>query len=242
MKAAFTATDEVLVVTGGARGIGAALARSFAEAGGHSIVLDVDPSEELSGISGVEQHRVDVSDRDGVFEAIADVTKRHGRIDAVVAGAAVQPRASVEDMEPEVWRRALSVNLDGVVWTVQATLPHLKAAPNGAIVAFASGLARVGRAEASAYAATKAALTAFSKSLAAELADERVRVNVIFPGVIDTEQFRAANPSSERAHWESSTGIGVAEDVVGPLMFLLSDAASMTGSELTRDRVYPAIN
>lgn len=241
MRAAFDAGGEVLVVTGGANGIGAALARGYAAAGGTAVVLDVAPSQELDGVARIEQSQVDVSDRDAVLAAVAGVLARHGRIDALVAGAAVQPRSDVATMDPQEWRRTLAVNLDGVVWACQAVLPHMTAARRGAIVVFASGLAHMGRAQASAYAASKGALIAFAKSLAAEVAPDRVRVNTVFPGVIDTPQFQAANPSGgEREHWQKTTGIGTPEDVVGPLLFLLSDAATMAGSTLTRDRAFPA--
>lgn len=241
MRAQFDATGEVLVVTGGANGIGAALARGYAAAGGTAVVLDVAPAEQLDGVAGIEQARVDVSDRDAVLAAVAGAIARHGRIDALVAGAAVQPRSDVATMDPLEWRRTLAVNLDGVVWACQAVLPHMTAARRGAILVFASGLAHMGRAQASAYAASKGALIAFAKSLAAEVAADRVRVNTVFPGVIDTPQFQAANPSGgEREHWARTTGIGTPEDVVGPLLFLLSDAATMTGSTLTRDRAFGA--
>ncbi|MEW2398257.1 SDR family oxidoreductase [Streptomyces sp. NPDC046862] len=236
MKALFDASGEVLVVTGGARGIGAALARGYAAAGGTPIVLDVEPSDELHGI---EQYAIDVSDRAAVHTAVQKIVADHGRVDALVAGAAVQPRTPVADTSPEEWRHTLSVNLDGVVWACQAVLPSMRERRSGAILVFASGLAHMGRAEASAYAAGKGALIPFAKSLAAEVAVDRIRVNTVFPGVIDTPQFRAANPSGgEREHWERTTGIGTPEDVVGPLLFLLSDAATMTGSTLTRDRAF----
>jgi NAD(P)-dependent dehydrogenase (short-subunit alcohol dehydrogenase family) len=241
MRAAFDAHGEVLVVTGGANGIGAALARGFAASGGTAVVFDVAHGAELDGLDRVEQRLVDVSDRDAVQAAVAAVIARHGRVDALVAGAAVQPRSDVATMDPEEWRRTLAVNLDGVVWCCQAVLPHMTAAGRGAILVFASGLAHMGRAQASAYAASKGALIAFAKSLAAEVAPARVRVNTVFPGVIDTPQFQAANPTGgEREHWEKTTGIGTPEDVVGPLLFLLSDAATMTGSTLTRDRAFAA--
>lgn len=75
--------------------------------------------------------------------------------------------------------------------------------------------------------------------MAAEVVDQRIRVNTIFPGVIDTAQFRDANPTGgEREHWQKTTGIGTSQDVVGPLLYLLSDAATMTGSTLTSDRAF----
>jgi 2-hydroxycyclohexanecarboxyl-CoA dehydrogenase len=235
MKASFDATGEVLIVTGGARGIGAAAARAYAESGGTAYVFDVSPGEDFDGVT---QIAVDVADRDAVRAAVAEIAERHGRIDGLIAGAAVQPRTPLVDMDPEEWRQTLAVNLDGVVWAVQAVLPTMRAARRGSIVVFSSGLAHMGRAEASAYAASKGALLPFVRSIAAEIAADRVRINVLWPGVIDTEQFRAANPGAEREHWLATTGIGTPEDVVGAMQFLLSDAASMTGSTLTRDRVF----
>lgn len=240
MKATFDATGEVLLVTGGARGIGAAAACAFAAAGGSTIVCDTDPSQQLEGHPRVEQHRVDVSDRDAVFDVVGDVVARFGRIDGLIAGAAIQPRSDVVTMDPALWRKTIAINLDGVVWASQAVLPTMIAQRSGSILVFASGLAHNGRAQASAYAASKGALIAYAKSLAAEVAEHRIRVNTVFPGVIDTDQFQRANPhGGEREHWERTTGIGTPEDVVGPLMFLLSDAATMTGSQLTRDRAHP---
>jgi NAD(P)-dependent dehydrogenase (short-subunit alcohol dehydrogenase family) len=106
------------------------------------------------------------------------------------------------------------------------------------VVVFTSGMAVTGYAGAAAYTSSKAALIAFAKTLAAEVAQHRVRVNVIAPGVIDTEQFRTANAGADREHWHDTIGIGDPDDVVGPLLFLLSDAAAMTGSVLTRERAF----
>lgn len=240
MRASFDATGETLVVTGGAGGIGAAVAAAWADIGGVAVVLD-SAAAPPDAHAAVEHERVDVADRDAVLAAVAGVIERHGRVDALLAGAAVQPRAAVDGMDPEEWRRTLAVNLDGVVWAAQAVLPGMRERRSGSIVTFASGLANVGHAEASAYAASKAALVAWAKSLAAEVAADRVRVNVAYPGVVDTAQFRAANPEGgQREHWERTLGVGTPRDVVGPLLFLLSDAATMTGSILTRDRAFGA--
>jgi NAD(P)-dependent dehydrogenase (short-subunit alcohol dehydrogenase family) len=242
MRARFDATGEVLVITGGANGIGAGLARAYGAAGGTAVVLDVVAPAAGSpafAAPGVQTRIVDVADRDAVIAAVRAIAAEHGRIDGLVAGAAVQPRADVATMDPAEWRRTLDVNLDGVVWACQAVLPEMTARRRGSIVVFSSGLANFGRAQASAYAASKAALVAYAKSLAAEVAEHRVRVNVIYPGVIDTPQFQAANPTGgEREHWARTTGIGTPDDVVGPLLFLLSDDATMTGSVLTRDRAF----
>jgi NAD(P)-dependent dehydrogenase (short-subunit alcohol dehydrogenase family) len=130
------------------------------------------------------------------------------------------------------------VNLDGVVWVCQAVVPHMVDRRSGSVIVFSSGMASTGFPGAAAYASSKAALGAFARTLAAEVAEHRVRVNVIAPGVIDTEQFRSANIGADLEHWRDTLGIGDPEDVVGPLLFLLSDAAAMTGSQLTRERAF----
>jgi NAD(P)-dependent dehydrogenase (short-subunit alcohol dehydrogenase family) len=233
MKASFDATGEVVLITGGAQGIGAALAGAVNAAGGTAVVLDVGAPAE-----GVEYRQVDVADRSAVEAAVADVLAQYGHIDGLVAGAAVQPRSPVLQQDPEEWTRTLQVNLDGVVWACQAVVPHMVERRSGSVVVFTSGMATTGFPGAAAYAASKAALVAFAKTLAAEVAADRVRVNVVAPGVIDTEQFREANVGADRAHWHDTIGIGEVDDVVGPLLFLLSDAAAMTGSTLTRERAF----
>jgi NAD(P)-dependent dehydrogenase (short-subunit alcohol dehydrogenase family) len=233
MKVRFDATGEVVVITGGAQGIGAALATAVNAAGGTAVVFDV-----TAPAAGVEHVKVDVADRSAVEAAVAGVLERYGRIDGLVAGAAVQPRSTVLEMDAAEWTRTLQVNLDGVVWACQAVVPHMVARQSGSVVVFTSGMASTGFAGAAAYAASKAALVAFAKTLAVEVAGDRIRVNVVAPGVIDTEQFRSANAGADREHWQDTIGIGDPEDVVGPLLFLLSDAAAMTGSLLTRERAF----
>jgi NAD(P)-dependent dehydrogenase (short-subunit alcohol dehydrogenase family) len=235
MKVTFDATGEVVVVTGGAHGIGAALAAAVARRGGTAVVFDISVGASVAGVEYVE---VDVADREAVLKAVGSVIERHGRIDGLVAGAAVQPRASVVDTDPAEWTRTLKVNLDGVVWVCQAVVPHMVDRRSGSVIVFSSGMASTGFPGAAAYASSKAALGAFARTLAAEVAEHRVRVNVIAPGVIDTEQFRSANIGADLEHWRDTLGIGDPEDVVGPLLFLLSDAAAMTGSQLTRERAF----
>jgi 2-hydroxycyclohexanecarboxyl-CoA dehydrogenase len=242
MRARFEAEGDVIVVTGGANGIGRALACAAAAAGARVVVCDVDEPAmaQLSGVSGISTRRLDVSDRTAVFKAIADVEREFGRIDGLVCAAAVQPRTAVHRMQPAEWDQVLRINLDGVVWCYQAVIAGMIARRSGSIIAFTSGLAQQGWPEASAYAASKAALIAFVKSAAKEVAQHRVRFNLLAPGVIDTPQYRTANAGADDARWRGSVGVGQPDDAVGPLMFLLSDQATMTASIISRDFAYPA--
>ncbi|MGV3634046.1 MAG: SDR family NAD(P)-dependent oxidoreductase [Pseudorhodoplanes sp.] len=243
MKARFEADGDVIVITGGANGIGRALADAIVQIGGRVVICDVDEAAMAKAEAAnalIATRRLDVSDRDAVMKTFAEIESEFGRVDGLVCAAAIQPRNLVHETSPDEWRRVISINLDGVVWCYQAAVKGMIARRRGSIIAFSSGLAHQGWPEASAYAATKGALIAFVKSAAKEVARHRVKVNLIAPGVIDTPQYRAANEGADHERWKNSIGVGTPEDVVGPLMFLLSDAASMTASVISRDLAYPA--
>jgi 2-hydroxycyclohexanecarboxyl-CoA dehydrogenase len=242
MRARFEAEGDVIVVTGGANGIGRALARAAAQAGARVVVCEMDEPAmaALSDISGISTRRLDVSDRAEVFAVLGEVERQFGKIDGLVCAAAIQPRSPVHEMEAAAWERVLRTNLDGVVWCYQAVVAGMIARRSGSIVAFTSGLAHQGWRGAAAYAASKAALIAFAKSAAKEIAPHRVRFNLIAPGVIDTPQYREANAGADDAHWRATVGVGQPEDAVGPLLFLLSDRATMTASIISRDFAFTA--
>jgi 2-hydroxycyclohexanecarboxyl-CoA dehydrogenase len=242
MRARFEADGDVIVVTGGANGIGRAVACAAARAGARVVVCDIDAAAmaALSGAPSLTTLRLDVADRAEVLSVLGEVERRFGRIDGLVCAAAIQPRAHVHEMDQAAWQRVLRTNLDGVVWCYQAVIPGMIARRSGSIIAFTSGLAQQGWPGASAYAASKAALIAFAKSAAKEIAAHRVRFNLIAPGVIDTPQYREANAGADDARWRASVGVGQPEDVVGPLLFLLSDEATMTASIISRDLAYAA--
>jgi 2-hydroxycyclohexanecarboxyl-CoA dehydrogenase len=242
MKARFEADGDVIVITGGGNGIGRGLALGAAKTGARVIVCDVNEAAMASLTAehpGLSARRLDVSDREAVFKVFAGIERHHGHIHALICGAADPPPRAVHEMPPEEWQRVIRTNLDGVVWCYQAAIEGMIKRRRGSIVAFSSGLAHQGWPEASAYAATKGALIAFVKSAAKEVAQHRVKFNLIAPGVIDTPQYRAANAGADHERWRASTGVGTPEDVVGPLLFLLSDAATMTASLLSRDFAYP---
>ncbi|HYY38481.1 MAG TPA: SDR family oxidoreductase [Xanthobacteraceae bacterium] len=242
MRARFEADGDVIVVTGGANGIGRALAHAAAQAGARVVVCDVDDAAmaALSDVSGISTRRLDVSDRAEVFAVLGEVERQFGKIDGLVCAAAIQPRSPVHEMEAAAWERVLRTNLDGVVWCYQAVVAGMVARRSGSIVAFTSGLAHQGWRGAAAYAASKAALIAFAKSAAKEIAPHRVRFNLIAPGVLDTPQYREANAGADDAHWRATVGVGQPEDAVGPLLFLLSDRATMTASIISRDFAFTA--
>lgn len=241
MKASFDATGDVIAITGGANGIGRALALACAKAGARVIACDVNEAA-LASLSAeaptIATRRLDVSDRAAVAACFAEIAQSIGPIDGLVCAAAIQPRTAIHEMDPGEWERVISINLNGVMWCYQAVIGAMIARRKGSIIAFSSGLAHQGWPKASAYAATKGALIAWAKSAAKEVAEHRVRVNLIAPGVIDTPQYRAANAGADHASWKTSTGVGSPQDVIGPLMFLLSDAATMTASLISRDMAY----
>lgn len=242
MKATFDATGDVIVITGGASGIGRALALAASKAGAQVVVCDMN-DEAMASLAQetpvIATRKLDVSDRTAVVATFRGIEEEFGHIDGLVCGAAIQPRTNIHEMDPSEWERVIAVNLNGVVWCYQAAIDGMIARCRGSIVAFSSGLAHQGWPKASAYAASKAGLIAFLKSAAKEVAEHRVKVNVVWPGVIDTPQYRAANPGQENDSWKNTLGVGSPDDVVGPLMFLLSDAATMSASVLSRDMAYP---
>ncbi|TNC25731.1 SDR family NAD(P)-dependent oxidoreductase [Amycolatopsis alkalitolerans] len=229
-------SGRVVVITGGANGIGAATARAAAAAGATVVVLDLneETGKALAAEhAGITFHRLDVSDHDEVQTAIALVAAEHGRIDGLVCCAIVQPLIPVLEMTPDKLSRVLDINLGGVVWASKAVAPVMARQNSGSIVYFASGTADFGKPHSSPYTASKGAVAGFAHTFAKEVAPYGVRVNLCRPGVIDTPQYRVSNPDADYSK------IDKPEDAVGPVMFLLSDFATMTNSIVTREGTLP---
>lgn len=238
---------EVLVVTGGASGIGAGICASFANAGGTAICVDLETSdgEELansySGPGQIKNLSLDVRDGDAVVKVTELIIDRYGHIDGLVLSAAVQPRIDVEDMTDSDWARVIDTNLTGVFYFARAVVPHMKGRQKGSIVTFSSGLALQGWASTSAYAATKAGLIGFTKSLAREMLPFYVRANVVHPGITDSPLFTGTKTSEEMEYFKRTDGaMGTVDDVAQMLMFLLSEeSSSWTGLFISRDLIFP---
>jgi NAD(P)-dependent dehydrogenase (short-subunit alcohol dehydrogenase family) len=243
---------KVAVITGAASGIGAAAARLFAAEGAAVAVVDRDGDgagrvvETLEGPKGVAL-AADVTDPEAVREAVDRAVSTLGRLDVVYNNAGVVagfgPIAGLSPADLDV---CLSVNVAGTVFCTQAALPHLRAAGGGSIVNQSSVAALVGLPQLAAYCASKGALLALTRSLAAELAADGIRVNAICAGTVDTPMARPLlelRGQGDAGHGARVTAeryplgrIGTPEDIARAALFLASDESSfMTGSVITAD-------
>lgn len=242
MNVRFDFSGEVVVVTGGASGIGAGFCHHCAKAGATVVAADVNENglQQLTRAAQsngtIEPEVLDVSDAEAVTSFFANILDRHGKVDALVQCAAIQPRTPIIEMSREEWLRVMDVNLNSAFYAARAVLPSMMERRKGSIVTFTSGLAKTGWPRASAYSATKAALIAFTKSLAREIVSYNIRVNAIAPGVTDSPLFTEPNTEEEQEYFRRQKGVGKVEDVMDLLMFLVSDAsATLTGSVLDRE-------
>jgi NAD(P)-dependent dehydrogenase (short-subunit alcohol dehydrogenase family) len=171
-----------IIVTGGASGLGAAIARGITEDGGRPIILDRHPASD-----GTEQITVDLGDRQATERAVRDAAETSGGIDAVVTAAGVDSCGPLGDVPADDWERVVNINLLGTAAVVRAALPHLIES-RGRIVTCASTLGLRALPDATAYCASKFGVVGFSRALAAELAG-RVGVTLLIPGGMRTSFF-----------------------------------------------------
>jgi NAD(P)-dependent dehydrogenase (short-subunit alcohol dehydrogenase family) len=227
------------LVTGGASGIGAAIAELMLQSGAQVVVLDLDGGAP-AGALGL---KVDVTDVTAVDAAVARAVDRCGRLDIVVNNAGIGAQGKVEDNALAEWQRVLDVNLLGMVRVTRAALPHLRAT-RGVVINTASVAAEVGLPDRVLYSASKGAVVAASRAMAADLVDDGVRVCWVSPGTADTPwvaRLLAAtdDPSAERAALEARQPHGrlvSAREVAEAVCYLASPhAGSSTGVGLTVD-------
>jgi 2-hydroxycyclohexanecarboxyl-CoA dehydrogenase len=227
------------LVTGGAQGIGAAIARRLAAEGATVTIGDIDTegAAEVASEIGAEAVRLDVTDPASAREVIEGA----GGVDILVNNAGTDEFAFFTHTDPDLWERLLAVNLKGVFACTHAALPAMQQAGYGRIVNIASEAGRVGSKGSAVYSAAKGGVIAFTKTIARENARYGITANAIAPGPIDTPLLRRATELGEigeRAIETMKAGtqmrrLGTTDEVAGAVVFLASDDASyVTGETL----------
>ena len=235
-------SDKVVVITGAARGIGLVIAETFANE--RAIVIAVDINQDdldamaanftQQGWKG-EHLTCDVRSFEEVKRTIDGIVERHGRIDVLINNAGINAVGFVEDLDGDLWDRCFAINTRGAFNTCKAVSPHLKRQGAGRIINAASFAAVMPSVGASAYAASKAAVVQFTRTLAGELGPWGVTVNSYAPGMIPTAMNGFAemddDAQAEKLDMLSLRRWGRAEDVAQLACFLASDLASyITGT------------
>jgi NAD(P)-dependent dehydrogenase (short-subunit alcohol dehydrogenase family) len=231
----------VAVVTGGASGIGAAIAERLHRAGASVAVLDLR-------VDGVDPRflavAADVSDRAGMDAAITAVGERLGRIDIVVNNAGIGAQGDIAANDDAEWARVLSVNVTGIARVTAAALPWLRRSPAAAVCNTSSVAATAGLPQRALYSASKGAVLALTRAMAADHIREGIRVNCVNPGTADTPWVQrllasASDPDAERTALEARQPHGrlvSADEVAAAVLYLVGpDAGSTTGTFIEVD-------
>lgn len=230
--------NRIAIVTGGARGIGAATASLFRSEGARVEIWDADgehPAAEDD--EGITCRTVDVSDTGSVEAALEELISRTGVPDILVNNAGIISDGFASELSDEDWRRVIEVNLTGTFIPCRALIPHLRERGCGTITN-TSSISALGNRGQSNYAASKAGVIGLTRTLAQELAGDSVRVNCVAPGAIETEMFDAVPEKvKEKFIRRIPLGrLGSPADVARLHLFLASDEASyMTGQTVFCD-------
>ena len=229
-----------VLITGGSRGIGADTVRLFA-ASGYDAAFFYRSSEETARKIGAETGaipiRCDVSDAQQVRKGVKDAKTCLGvsAFDTVILNAGVSLNGLFTDLTDEQWDELLGVNLSGMVYVIREVLPAMISRKAGQLILISSIWGQSGASCEAAYSATKAAAIGLAKGLAKEVGPSGIRVNVIAPGVIDTQMNRCYGEETMRSLAEETPleRLGTGRDVAGAALFLASDEASfITGQVL----------
>jgi NAD(P)-dependent dehydrogenase (short-subunit alcohol dehydrogenase family) len=228
--------DQVIIVTGGAGGIGSEICTGLGADGLKVVIADYakDAADKIAAeirrANGeATAVQVDVGDRQSVAKMVEQALGKYGRIDHLLNGAGVMTRMPVVEMPEEEWDRVLRINLKGTFLCSQVVAKHMIPKKRGRILSIASGRGIAGQPRSAHYAASKAGIIAFTKSLAVELAPYDITVNAICPGATDTPMSRAGSTPEEFRKREEipplMDGLTRKDEIVGLVRYLLSEPA-----------------
>ena len=244
--------DKVVVITGGGHGIGKAYCLGFGRAGSRVAAADIDQSAadsvaaQIARESGAQSLAVyvDVADEKSTCHMADAVVGRFGRIDVLINNAAIfatipMNRGRIESIAPEEWDRLMAVNLKGLFFCCRAVLPTMRAQKSGKIINIASGTVYNGSPGRIHYVTSKAGTIGFTRTLAREVGDDNITVNVLAPGNTLSEE----NPTEEMLRFrQASVGsralkrVQLPQDLVGPMLFLASPLSDfITGQTINVD-------
>lgn len=239
-------SGQVVFVTGAASGIGLGIAKAFQEAGANVVVGDFRPAALEDAKSGFEDssrvlfQQVDVRDQDSVVQFLDRGEEAFGPVTVMVANAGIYPNTLVLEMEPSEWDRVMETNVRGVFLSCQAAARSMvKHGTQGKILTVSSGASASGRRGASHYCASKAGVVMFTKVLALELAEHKINVNCLSPGLIEVAS--EVSPLSEEYTTVLTKSIpwgriGQPADIAKAALFLASpNAEFITGTVLSVD-------
>lgn len=246
----FELKGKVAVVTGSARGIGRAIAAGLAGQGAAVVIADLDREAAEATATQIESEcnarvlavETDVTDLDSVTRMTAKAIESFGGIDILVNNAGWDRIRPFMNTTPDFWDKVIAINYRGVLNTVYAAVPVLSDRKSGVIINIGSDAALVGSMGEAVYSGAKGAVISFSKSLARELARNRIRVNVVCPGPTETpliDDMKAADSFAEKVLGNIDKAVplkrmGKPGDIVGAVVFLASDAAAyITGQVLS---------
>lgn len=239
--------DKVVIVTGGASGIGEASVRAFAREGAKVVIADyAEHGQALADELGADKAlfiKIDVTNSEAVQAMIAQTVTKFGRLDVMFANAGIAADAPVDELEESAWQRTIDINLSGVYLCDKYAIQQFLKQGGGVIVNCGSIHSHVGKRGVTAYAAAKGGVKLLTQTLSVDYGDKGIRVNAVCPGYIDTpllkdipddikEKLVALHPMGR---------LGRAEEVANAVLFLASDEASfVTGSSLMVDGGYTA--
>ncbi len=237
--------NQVVLVTGGSRGIGAATAIRFAAAGARAVIVHCRHNRQAAGEVAREVERAgaealiaeaEISEPTEVTSLLDLCHQRFGKVDVVVANAGVWPPEDrpILDLQPAQWNHTLRVNLDGLYYLCRESVRLMLPQRSGNIIIVSSTAGQRGEAGHADYAASKGGAISLTKSLAAELGPFGIRVNCVAPGWVDTEMAAPALHGRLQEIVEAIPlrRIATADDVAGPILFLASDLARHLTGEI----------